>query len=310
MKYKIRKDDGMDVVLPRSLVSVMQNLSDVRLRLALTLCLSDAEMGALELVSATGNRYKPSAVEKELHFLEGAGIVLPVGERAKKSSATDISRAPDIDEKNLVSREDALRLAANSDEMRSLVRLTQDILGRTLSSGDITILASLMFVDGISVEILALGIAHCAVEKKKPNLRYIEKMMKGWLEDGVSDLASAELHLERLERNQNLKQNVAAIIGVDSITYAESLLVLKWYDDFNFDDKMIKEALLFAGEKRSVRYINGILKRWHEQGLKTVKEVRAANTGSNINVVKTIAAKDDVMIKNRATVPKFRAKKE
>ncbi len=309
MKYKIRKDDVTDVVLPRALINVMQNLSDIRLRIALTLCLGETEMSVAEIVSATGDRYKPSAVEKELHFLEGAGIIQPTGITQKKSSATDISLAPTRDEEITVGREDALRLAANSDEMRSLVRLTQDILGRTLSSGDIAILASLMFVDEISVEILALGIAHCAVEKKKPNLRYIEKVMKGWIEDGVSDLASAELHLERMERRQNLKQNVASIIGVQSITYAESLLVFRWYDEYNFDDKMIKEAVLFAGEKCTVRYINGILKRWNEQGFKTIKEVRAANTGSNINVVKSVAAKDDVMIKNRGTVPKFRAKK-
>ncbi len=308
MKYRICDDNTcITVALPQKLLDNLHKLSDIRLRLAMLLC-TNKELSVSEIAAALGERYKLSTIEKELHYLEGAGIVIPVETAVGKRKSKDIADLPPKVQEKKMDSGDALRLAANSDEMRSLVRLTQDILGRTLSSGDISILASLMFVDEISVEMLALGIAHCAVEKKKPNLRYIERVMKGWLEDGVTDLASAEKHLERLERNENLKKIAAEAVGAKSVSYAESLMVFRWFDEYSFDEKMLKEAVMFAGEKRNIRYVNGILKRWFESGFKTVKDVRAANTGSNINTVQSVAKADDVMIKNRGTVPKFRAK--
>ncbi len=306
MRYRLnRTEGGEEFSIPKSVIDMLEKLTDARLRIALTICKMGGEFTPHSLSKQLSGRYSLATLEKELHFLEGAGMIWAQEEILKPDR--NIASLKPAEQKT--KPEDILLLASTSNEMKSLVRLAQDILGKTLSGGDITILATLMFAEGMSVEMLALGIAHCAVEKNKPNIRYIDKVMRGWLADGVTDLPSAENYLEEKDRQEKLKKHVAGMIGVENVSYAESLLIIKWYKEFGYDDKMIKEAIMFAGEKSSVRYVNGILRRWNEQGHKTVKDVRAANTsGSNINTVKKIDKKDDVMIKRRGSVPVFRSK--
>ncbi len=306
MRYRLQRTEGsVEYGIPKPIIDMLEKLTDSRLRIALTICKMGGECSPHSLSKQLGGRYSLATLEKELHFLEGAGIIIAEEGFAKSDKNISSLKPP----KQRANPEDIMLLASTSNEMKSLVRLAQDILGKTLSGGDITILATLMFSEGMSVEMLALGIAHCAVEKSKPNMRYIDKVMRSWLADGVTDLPSAELYLEDKDRDEKLKKHVAGMIGVESVSYAESLLIIKWYKEFGYDDKMVKEAIMFSGEKCSVRYINGILRRWNEQGHKTVKDVRAANTtGSNINSVKKIDKKDDVMVKRRGSVPVFRNK--
>ncbi len=305
MRYLITREVSAEKFsVPKLLIDMLEKLSDARLRIALTICKMGGECTPHSLSKHLGGKYSLATLEKELHFLEGAGIITAIQDEIPQQSR-NISEL--VTPQSRVNPEDIMLRAATSNEMKSLVRLAQDILGKTLSGSDITTLATLMFSEGMSVEMLALGIAHCAVEKKKPNIRYIDKVMRSWLADGVCDLPTAELYLEERDREEKLKKHVAGMIGVENISYAESLLIIKWYKEFGFDDKMIKEAILFAGEKCSVRYVNGILKRWSENGYKTVKDVRANNTsGSNVTTVKKIASKDDVMVKRRGSVPVFK----
>ncbi len=308
MKYIInKKGQGDSIAVPRQILQHMESLTDVRLRIAMATCLLGGECTAYSLQKHFKDRYTLSTIEKELHFLEGAGMVRAIEDDSQKNSRdiNDLTPA-----KPQINPEEVMLLASTSNEMKSLVRLAQDILGKTLSGGDITILATLVFCEGVSVEMLALGIAHCTVEKKKPNIRYIDKVMRSWLASGVTDLPSAELYLEKKDAEEKLKTRAMALLGVGSVTYAESLLILRWYDEYGYDDRMVKEAVMFAGEKCNVRYVNGILKRWKEQGFTDIKSVRAANTGgSNITAVKRVDAKDDVMVKRRAGVPVFKGRK-
>ncbi len=307
MRYRLtREESDGGISVPSWLFDRLDKLTDTRLRIALNIIKMEKDFNPHTLSKQLHGRYSVATLEKELHFLEGAGFVVSIEEETvkKSRSISDVSV-----QKKRANPEDVMLLAATSNEMKSLVRLAQDILGKTLSSGDISIIASLMFEDGMSAEMLALGIAHCAVEKKKPNIRYVEKVMRAWLADGVTDLPSAEHYLEEKDKELQLKNNVAGMIGVENVSYAESLLIIKWYKEFLYDDNMIKEAILFAGDKCNVRYVNGILKRWHEQGHKTVKDVRSANTGgSNINTTKKVDRADDVMVKRRSSVPVFKGR--
>ncbi len=308
MRYIINRQNSKDfIAVPKHILQHMDSLTDSRLRIAMAICLMGGECTPHTLQKQLGDRYNLATLERELHYLEGAGIVTAI-EEDKQKSVRAIDELDPIKPK--IKPEEVMLLASTSNEMKSLVRLAQDILGKTLSGGDITILATLMFCEGMSVEMLALGIAHCTVEKNKPNIRYIEKVMRGWLANGVTDLPSAELYLEKKDAEEKLKVRVSSLLGVGHVTYAESLLIIRWYEEFGFDDRMVKEAAMFAGEKCSVRYVNGILKKWKEQGFTDIKSVRAANTGgSNVTTVKRIEVKDDVMVKRRASVPVFKGRK-
>ncbi|MFQ7002902.1 MAG: DnaD domain protein [Ruthenibacterium lactatiformans] len=47
---------------------------------------------------------------------------------------------------------------------------------------------------------------------------------------------------------------------------------------------MIAEAAAYAGEKKSVKYVNGILRAWYTKGYKTVRDVMAESAMGSSNV--------------------------
>ncbi len=296
------------VTVPSLLLKKMSTMSEARLRVALCLCYSTTPMSIHQLDSELVGRYTPATIEKELHFLEGLGLIVSSGD-TEKSPSKDIKDSP-----VKISRSDALLAAADNEDIRSLVRLAQEILGHTLSPGDVSLLATLVLCDGAPTEMLALAIAHCAFERDKPSIRYVNTMVKGWLQTGITTIADAERHLERRHKVAEYCKTTAALLDIpsDSVTFAESKLVERWFLEYDFNEAVVKEAVMHAGDKRKIRYINGILTRWHGEGKKTLKDIRAAYSGSNINPTpsKATAPKDDVMIKNRATVPTFKRRKD
>lgn len=304
MKYRLKAEmQGEGIFVPGVLLNKFAVLSDVRLRVGLALCWARGEQTPQQLMIALENRYKLETIEKELLFLEGLGICEPTGE-VKRSFRGDIS----IAKPPKISRSEVLRQAADNDDVKILIRLAQELLGQILSPNDTAILATLLLYDGLSLEALILGITHCTVIKDNPNVRYIEKVMRDWLLNGITTGDEAEAHLEHLREREKHKIKAAAAIDIktESINYSENIIVSRWFEEFGYDDEMIREATMFAGEKRTVRYINGILTKWHQNGYKTVKDVRNATNGANLSPLKSVSKEDDVMIKRRTSVPVFK----
>ena len=82
------------------------------------------------------------------------------------------------------------------------------------------------------------------------------------------------------------EQETAGLFGLADakFTKAESRAVVDWYESFGYDAAMIAEAIAHAGEKKSVKYVNGILRAWHTKGYKTVRDVMAESALQAENV--------------------------
>ncbi len=302
-------DEKKGAVVPSVLLENMSKMSESCLRIALAVCALEKNITIYSINEFLSDRYTASTIEKELGKLENLGLVTS---KEKKSGRKTLN-VDDAPQK--LSRSDAVLAASDNKELHSLIQLSQEIFGRTLSANDVTILATLALCDNISTEVLSLAVAHCSLEREKPHMRYVDRMVKGWAELGITTLEAAENHLDEQRIMLKHKTEVAELLGVgaDTIKYSEMLLIHKWFIEYTYGSAIIKEAILHAGEKNNVRYINGILSRWHAQGFKTVKDVRSATTGANVQPQpkknnKPEAA--DAMTINRRSVPTFKNRKE
>ncbi|MEG2537867.1 MAG: DnaD domain protein [Hydrogenoanaerobacterium sp.] len=184
---------------------------------------------------------------------------------------------------------EVLEMSKHNSELKTLLDETEASLGKTLSSADISTLASLYDWAGIKIDVLLTVMEYCK-QKGKTNLRYVEKVALNWQEKGIDTFEKAERYIkETLERDAREDICKSAFGIYDRrLTTKETEFVRSWFADYKFDISIIKLAYERSIEhtgKVSFPYINKVLTNWHEQNVKTPedasKEEKAFNVRKN-----------------------------
>jgi DnaD/phage-associated family protein len=115
--------------------------------------------------------------------------------------------------------------------------------------------------------------------------RYIERALLGWQREGIDSGEAAERYL-LCWTNAGPRKRTAKLLGLADakFTKADSRAIADWYESYGYGPDMIAEAAAYAGEKKSVKYVNGILRAWYTKGYKTVRDVMAESAMGSSNV--------------------------
>ncbi len=182
---------------------------------------------------------------------------------------------------------DVLQAMDADQDFRLLYGEVQRQLGRNLNTEELKILLGFVRYLGFPVEVIALLVSYCkdrARQKgnlRNPSLRAIEKEAYHWAEQGIDTLEEAAAYIQlqnargsRLSRLMQLLQ-----IRGRNLTQAEERYANTWLET-GFDD----EAIVMAYERTCLNtggmnwpYMNKILSRWGEAGLKTGEQVRSGD---------------------------------
>lgn len=223
-------------------------------------------------------------VKQTLGALEALGLVH--GGKARGTdpavSQKEAERLPDY-----TSEEIAKELEGDSP-FPALVQETQRRLGRTLSTGDLTILFGLYDYLNLPAEVISLLVTYCAEEQKRQSggemirplrMRQVEREAYRWKRHGVDTLEQAVEHLKYLEQRRSAYGAVFQAMQLG--TRAPSPSEQKYLDSF-LDMGFPVEAIALAYDKTVLQtgslkwpYLNSILKRWHQKNLHTVEEIKA-----------------------------------
>lgn len=160
--------------------------------------------------------------------------------------------------------------------IRSLLHETEAILGKTLTSTDISTVISLYDWAGIPANVILMAAAYCASLDKR-NLRYIEKTALSWQEMGLDNDKAIEEYLDRQSVLRKHEQEVQTAFGIYDrrLTAKEQKYIHQWYAEYQFSIDIIRLAYEKAVDntgKVSFPYIHKILSAWHEKGFKTPEE--------------------------------------
>jgi len=190
-------------------------------------------------------------------------------------------------ERPAYSERDVLSAMDSDNGFRMLYGEVQRQLGRNLNTEELKILLSFTRYLGLPTEVISLLVTYCKDRSRQkgnlrnPSLRTIEKEAYFWAEQGIETLEDAAAYIQAQNvRNSNLSQLMQLLqIRGRSLTAAEERYATAWLE-MGFD----KEAITMAYERTCLNtgsmnwpYMNKILCRWQEAGLKTGVQIRAGD---------------------------------
>lgn len=191
----------------------------------------------------------------------------------------------------------AKRLRADSNIVL-LMDEAQRILGKVLSNSDTATLLMLHDTDGLPIEVILMLLEHC-VQIGKGNMRYIERTGIQWGSEGIVTIALAEEKIRRYSESTGAFGIVNVVFGIKlSGTPSKKQLEFadRWINEWKFSEAMLRlayERCLDTKGEMNLSYINGILKRWHEQGFAKPEDVLTFDASTSKNSKPSSASKKD-----------------
>ncbi len=183
-----------------------------------------------------------------------------------------------------------LERAANKvPEFRMLKDEVQRVLGHFLSTNELKTLYGIYDYLGLSPEVILQLVNHCLSEyerrygtERPVTMRYIEREAFVWEREGIFTLEQAEEYITSLRRRSDAEARVARLLGITgrAASKSETRYISSWCA-MGFSDDAIAAAydrtVLRTG-KLSWRYMDTILRSWHDDGLHDMDAIDAAET--------------------------------
>ena len=219
-----------------------------------------------ELCRASGASV--SAVELIVEYWKESGVLgapaepdtAPAAHEHRKTGAVEVARAAETDE-----------------TLAFLLKRSQELIGHTLTRSETEALFSVYSWAGIPADAFLLMIQYC-VSIGKPNMRYVEKLAYAWQDEGIDSYEAAEKKIAEMKAADKAEARIKSIVGIEgrNLTTSEKEYLRRWINEWGFGWDLITVAFERTAEKTgkaSFAYMNGILKKWRELGIKKKKDL-------------------------------------
>lgn len=190
------------------------------------------------------------------------------------------------------SEKDVLTAMEVDSSFQALYGEIQRLLGRTLNTEELKILLGFVRYLGMTPDVISVLVCYCKDRARQrgsmrnPSLRTIEKEAYAWAERGIDTVEEAAAFIQaqnvRSSRLYRLMQQLQ--IRGRSLTPAEERYAQSW-----LDMGLEEELFSMAYERTCLNtgglnwaYMNKILQRWHQQGLRTAEAVRSGDQKGSV----------------------------
>ena len=163
-----------------------------------------------------------------------------------------------------------------NEDIRQLLFLSEQYLGRTLSPGDISRILYFYDEHHFSAELLEYLVEYC-VSKGSTSLHYIEKVGLAWHEAGITTVEMAKQETTTYNRKYFPILKAFGIRNRNPVS-REIADMDRWLDEYGFSQELIAEACartIAQTGQPSFSYAEGILSKWKAQNVRTLQDVRA-----------------------------------
>lgn len=173
----------------------------------------------------------------------------------------------------------------NDRSFSMLVTQLEELLGKKLKTTDLQLLAGLYDDMSLPADVIYLLACHCTQrirqrfgEGRRPTMRQIEKEGCLWARMGLNDQKSAAKYLRSYAQRQEKSAAYMHALNIHDRAPVDSELhyLQQWWEQ-GFPPETVALAYdktILHKQEMNWRYLNGILRRWHEAGLHSVEEVQ------------------------------------
>lgn len=275
----ILREDQPNIVLPAQQADRLIGRGDGDAAL-LYLCLLRADRG----VTAQELQRRLKWSQLRLHAAETALQELGLTDRPPEQKPPEPAQ-----ERPVYTADDLTDLITGDAGFRMLVPQTEEKLGKRLKTADLQILAGLYDDLGLPADVIYLLVCHCVARSeerygpgRRPTLRQIEKEGYHWAQRGLFDQESASRYLRDWNVRRSAMSRYMQVLGLGDRRPVESeeRYITDWMDK-GFPPETVALAYdktVFYKKELNWRYLNGILRRWHENGWHTEEEVRQSDS--------------------------------
>lgn len=238
-----------------------------------------------------GGDYDRAAAQRELDWssprvMSAFAHLAELG-LAEDNTPQERRDTPDPQDCPEYTREDITAELSSGNSFRGLLEEVERLLGKKLSMLELRILMELYDHLALPPEVLVMLTARRIEETeekygpgRRPRLSEIKASAYQWKKNGIDTLERADAYLRRQDYLRSQEGELLRAVGITGrpAIDGERRFLHRW-SEWGFGP----EAVNLAHEVTVLRkgsmvwpYCNGILRRWHEKGLHTPEEIRAA----------------------------------
>ncbi len=116
-----------------------------------------------------------------------------------------------------------------------------------------------------------------SIERRGVNkIPYIEAIVRNWYHDGLTNMEALMEHFKESDEKYYRYQSVMKALGLDKRPVREDEIKTMdtWFQKWTFTLELVLHACEQDKNPRpSVSYVNGILRSWHDKGIKTISDI-------------------------------------
>ena len=264
---------------------------------------SEYQLKALLLILSNGGNADSKQIAKVLgctesdadDFLEfwvDEGVLIRNSEISEQHiTQPEEAKAPEKEEKKeklpsvpvpALNKQDIAQAMAENEGINALLQSAQEVFGGTISHSVQSAAVNMVQYYGLPWEIALTILQFYENERKKGKalgIAYVMAMAKNWSEEGITTLEAADEKLRYIENTNKLWKEILSLSSLHyrNPTPKQRTMVKQWEEDFSFEVIAYAcETMCETAEKPSINYLEGILKRWKKDGIKTVEEAKAS----------------------------------
>ena len=201
---------------------------------------------------------------------------------------TELSSPEPAEERPEYTPEDIAGKLEGSGDFRGLTGAVEQRLGKRLTTPDLSILLGLYDYLGLPADVIYLLVCHCAerVEGRygpgrRPGMKQIQKEGYAWARLGIDSQEEAAAYLKRYSRQREAMSRYMRAMDLPERkpSPTEEKYMIAW-QEMGFGPEAVAIAYdrtILRCQKLEWKYLNGILKKWHEAGLHTPEEIEAGD---------------------------------
>ncbi len=178
-----------------------------------------------------------------------------------------------------------------------------EIINRPLMPNEKMQLLELMDRYNMSMDMIKSAYAYSKEKRGIKSIKYVEGIIRNWYDAKIYTLEDLEEYFAKKSERFSLYRRVYKELGISVDPSKEARKVMdSWIDTFEFPLEIILKACSKSinTSNPSIKYIDGILKSWHEKGFKTIEDVEKEEIErSKIYVVEKNKAKAPTPIKTK-----------
>lgn len=151
-------------------------------------------------------------------------------------------------------------------EIKEILSTAEKTFARSLSPGDIETISGWITEDHASPDFIEFALEYCQ-GKEKMNIKYIDKVIKGWISEGINSVKEAEDHLTEIDQKYYRYKRVMKALGFSrNATEAERAIIDNWFEAMKFTmDKVLEACKKTSGiSNPNINYVNKVLTNWQK----------------------------------------------